>query len=92
MDARTVAKSIAEGHAYAKHVEEQNEFPGVENRDEFAALIETIIRTPSEDKNLTRERQAFWDDATQVVVIVDPNSLDLGTAFAQKVEKHTSMN
>lgn len=47
-------------------------------------MVEEIIRNPSERRKLTRGREAFWDQATQAVVIVDLNNPDFGTAFVPK--------
>jgi filamentous hemagglutinin len=71
------AVRIASGHAWSKH---GHEFAGF-SQLEFAAFIERIMQESSEAKNLTNDRTAFWDDASGTVVIYDPNSPDLGTAF-----------
>lgn len=80
-EARRVAADIANGHAYEKHVRQEAAFPNVEARGDFAALIERILLEPSAEKLLPRGRRAFWDDATQTIVIVDPRNPDFGTAF-----------
>jgi filamentous hemagglutinin len=66
------AQQIANGHAWPKH---GGDFP------EFAQHIDQIMANPSASKSLARGRAAFWDDKTKTVVIRDPNSPDLGTAF-----------
>ena len=71
------AGRIARGHAWIKHHEE---FPGL-SQAEFASLIEQGMTDASEAKNLSVGRTAFWDETTGTVVIYDPNSPDLGTAF-----------
>ena len=50
----------------------------------FAQHIEEIMANPSASKNLTKGRKAFWDGKTKTVIIHDPNSPDLGTAFRPK--------
>ncbi|GHE27425.1 hypothetical protein GCM10017673_31990 [Streptosporangium violaceochromogenes] len=73
-----IASRIANGHAYGKHVVRQGEFPAISSRGEFARLIAQVI-AHGESKILARGRVAFWLNGT--VVIRDPNSRDLGTAF-----------
>lgn len=72
------AEQIAKGHAWSKH---QGEFPEFSTKEEFAQHIDEIMTNPSDSKTLARGRKAFWDDRTKTVVIRDPNSPDLGTAF-----------
>ena len=75
------AKAIANGHGYAKH---KNQFPGVETRDDYAELIDSIINTVPEENirdDLTNGRKAYWDDATETLVITDPGDIDGGTAY-----------
>jgi hypothetical protein len=78
------AQQIAKGHAWSKH---KGEFPEFSTEGEFAQHIDQIMANPSAAKNLTRGRTAFWDEKTQTVVIRDPNSPDLGTAFKPKNDK-----
>lgn len=76
------AEQIANGHAFDKHVHEQNEFGGsIETRQQFANLIENILNHPSAVRQLSNGRSAYWDDASGVVVIRNPNAADGGTAF-----------
>ena len=46
-----------------------------------------LMTNPSASKTLTKGRKAFWDDKSKTVVIRDPNSPDLGTAFKPKDSK-----
>ena len=75
------AQQIAKGHAWSKH---KGEFPEFSTEGELAQHIDEIMANPSESKNLTKGRQAFWDGMTKTVVIRDPNSPDLGTTFRPK--------
>ena len=75
------AQQIAKGHAWSKH---KGEFPQFSTEAEFAQHIDRVMAIPSASKTLTKGRTAFWDDQTQTVVIRDPNSPDLGTAFKPK--------
>jgi filamentous hemagglutinin len=77
MSLREDAERIAAGHAWTKHGED---FAWLSQKD-FAAFIEQVMRQPSEARNLTNDRTAFWDDATGTVVIYDSLAPDLGTAF-----------
>jgi filamentous hemagglutinin len=72
------AQQIANGHAWPKH---RGDFPEFSTEAEFAQHIDQILANPSASKSLARGRAAFWDDKTKTVVIRDPNSPDLGTAF-----------
>jgi filamentous hemagglutinin len=72
------AEQIAKGHAWSKH---KGEFPEFSTVAEFAQHIDQIMANPSASKSLAKGRTAFWDDKTKTVVIRDPNSPDLGTAF-----------
>ncbi len=73
------ADDIANGHAYNKHVIDQQEFPEIRNNSDFATLIEDIINNPEEHKALSNGRHAFWKNNT--VVIYNPNAADKGTCF-----------
>ncbi len=68
---------IAAGHAFAKHGAEF----GFSSADQMAAHIDRVIASPSANRQLSSGREAYWDDATGTVVILDPNSNDGGTAF-----------
>ena len=75
------AQRIAKGHAWSKH---KGEFPEFSTEAEFAQHIDEIMVNPSASKNLAKGRKAFWDNESKAVVIRDPNSPDLGTAFKPK--------
>jgi len=72
------ARQIANGHAWTKH---GAEFPEFSNPNEFAQHVDSVMMNPTASKGLANGRQAFWDDASQTVVIRDPNHPDMGTAF-----------
>ncbi|WP_017714962.1 hypothetical protein [Kamptonema formosum] len=72
------AIAIANGHAYTNHA---LEFSEIQNREEFAELIDSIIKNPSGVKNLSRRRTAYCDERTETLVIVAPSDADFGTAF-----------
>lgn len=77
------AERIAAGHAFEKHVMDLGEFKGlgIRTREQFAAHIDDVIQNPSATKELSRGRTAFWQESSGTVVIRDPASKDLGTAF-----------
>ncbi|WP_438287399.1 VENN motif pre-toxin domain-containing protein [Paraburkholderia phenoliruptrix] len=76
------AEEIANGHAFDKHVIDQNEFGGsITTQQQFANQIENILNNPSATKQLSNGRSAYWDDASGMVVIRNPNAADGGTAF-----------
>ena len=83
-ETRSLGQRIAEGHAFKKHFE-KGEFKdlGIKTREDFARHIDNVVAkaTGSNVRNLSRGRTAYWDDATGTVVIHDPKSPDLGTAF-----------
>lgn len=75
------AEEIAGGHAYGKHVIKQGEFPGITSPKQFAGEIERIMTNPSEMRHLSGGRTAYWDNATNTVVIRNPAAADGGTAL-----------
>jgi RHS repeat-associated protein len=75
------ATEIGRGHAFTKHVIQRGEFPGITTCDEFSSHIANVLNNPSDVKILARGRTAYWDDASQSVVIRDPRAPDGGTAF-----------
>jgi hypothetical protein len=76
-----IAEQISAGHAFKKHVVEQDEFPGVKSRQDFRDLIAKILKNPTEWKRLEGGRSAYWDKETGTVVVRDPRHPDGGTAF-----------
>jgi filamentous hemagglutinin len=79
--ATEIARQIAGGHAYKKHVLEQDEFPWIETREEFRDFIAGIMRKPTSWKPLKDGRRAYLDARTGTIVIRDPNHIDGGTAY-----------
>jgi RHS repeat-associated protein len=88
----SIAHSIANGHAWDKHVIRNGEFGGqggmFKNQEEFTGYIEQVMSNPSEMKDIAGGKKAFWDNSTQAVVIYDPHNLkDQGTFFQPKEGK-----
>ena len=76
-----IATSIANGHAYGKHVLGNKDFGLSLSRIEFANLIQTAITKASKQKQIRRGRWAYWYEPEGMVVVYDPRHSDLGTAF-----------
>ena len=81
-----IASKIASGHAWGKHVDDptgdlHGEFG---SQEEFAAKIKDIITSPDDVKDLENGRKAWWNDASGIVVIYNPNDVDKGTSFKPK--------
>ena len=74
------ALKIADGHAFSKHIGEFSKF-GIRTKEQFARHIETVMKSPSVVRVLTRGRIAYWHQRTGTVVIRDARSKDGGTAF-----------
>jgi filamentous hemagglutinin len=77
-----IADAIANGHAFAKHVLLKGEFKnvGVSTVQQFADHIADVMENGTV-RSLSNGRTAYWGDSSGTVVIHDPGSADLGTAF-----------
>ena len=75
-----VANAISKGHAYAKHVLGEGQFNGA-TTSEFADIIQSVMENPSAERALSNGRTAYYDANSGLVVIVNPNASDFGTAF-----------
>lgn len=83
--ARGIAKQIAHGHAFGKHVAKGDDFPEVKTREDLENLIAEILIDPkSVAKELRGGRQAYWSERRQTVVVLDRFSEDGGTAYRPK--------
>jgi hypothetical protein len=56
-------------------------WPTITDESEFESFIVDILNNPSDSKNLTNYRHAFWDATTGTIVITDGKTSDCGTAF-----------
>ena len=80
------ASTIASGHAFKKHVlgkgrrgkKEWGDPPSV-TRAEFAAVVQDVMDSPDEARNLSDGRKAYWKG--DIVVIYNPGAGDKGTCF-----------
>jgi hypothetical protein len=76
-----IAKAIANGHAYEKHVVEEKLFPEVKKRDDFIELIAKVLANPTHHRELENDREAFFDKKSNTIVIYNPRARDKGTCF-----------
>jgi hypothetical protein len=76
-----IARAIAAGHAYEKHVVEEKLFPEVKSKDDFVEVIATVLANPSHHRKLENEREAFYDTKSNTIVIYNPRARDRGTCF-----------
>ena len=76
-----IGETIANGHAFDKHVVDQNEFPWIQTRGQFADHIEDVIHDPAAIKSLSGGRTSYFDNVSGTIVIHNPGAVDLGTAF-----------
>lgn len=81
------APSIAGGHAFSKHVEQQKEWgdPPSVDRAGFEAVVSSVMNSPDERRDLSNGRRAYWKGDT--VVIWNPSAGDKGTCFKPKSGK-----
>lgn len=83
---RVVGPRVAAGqiarHAFRKHVVEGGEFLGVRTVEQFATVIDDVMRNATHTRVLSGGRTAYWRDG--VVVIVNPSAPGGGTAFVPK--------
>jgi hypothetical protein len=81
------AEAIGNGHAYQKHVIDEELFPEVKSKADFAKLIAGVLANPTHHKELSNEREAYYDQATNTIVIVNPRAKDRGTCFRPSAKK-----
>ena len=79
---KDTADKIANGHAFQKHVLDNNEFGGsITTKKQFADRIESVMNNPTHTGKLQNGRSYFYDQQTNTVVISNPSAVDGGTAF-----------
>jgi hypothetical protein len=76
-----IAKAMASGHAYEKHVVEEKLFPEVKSRDDFEELIARVLANPTHHRELENDREAYYDAKSNTIVIYNPHARDKGTCF-----------
>lgn len=80
-DQLKIARAIAKGHSYDKHVVGEKQFQEVKNRDEFIELIAKVLANPSHHRELENDREAYFDKKSNTIVIYNPHARDKGTCF-----------
>lgn len=78
-----IARNIAHGHAFTKHVLDGGEFPGITTQAGFAARILQVMQKATLERGGTK---ALSDGGTAfhhagTTVIHNPAAVDSGTAF-----------
>ena len=81
------AEAISNGHSYQKHVVDEELFPEVKSKADFAKLIAGVLANPTHHKELSNDREAFYDQASNIIVIVNPHAKDRGTCFRPNAKK-----
>jgi hypothetical protein len=76
-----IAEAISKGHAYEKHVVKEKLFPEVKDREEFAKLIGKVMANAAHHKELENDREAYYDQKTNTIVVVNHRARDKGTCF-----------
>ena len=76
-----IAKAIAMGHAYEKHVVEEKLFPEVKSSQDFMELIARVLANPTHHRKLENDREAYFDSKSNTIVIYNPHARDKGTCF-----------
>jgi hypothetical protein len=76
-----IARAIAGGHSYEKHVVEEKLFPEVKSRGDFAEQIVKVLANPTHHRKLENDREAFFDSKSDTIVIYNPHARDKGTCF-----------
>jgi hypothetical protein len=84
---RKIAEAISKGHAYQKHVVDEELFPEVKSRADFAKLIAGVLANPTHTRKLSNDREAFYDQARNTLVLVNPRAKDRGTCFRPSAKK-----
>lgn len=78
---KRIARAIATGHSYAKHVIAEKLFPEVKTQADFIALVGKVLANPTHHRDLENRRKAFYDRTSNTIVIYNPRARDNGTCF-----------
>lgn len=76
-----IAKAIAMGHSYEKHVIDEKLFPEVKTTTDFVEVIAKVIANPTHHRDLENDREAYYDKKSNTIVIYNPHARDKGTCF-----------
>jgi hypothetical protein len=78
---KQIAKTIANGHSYEKHVIDEKLFPEVKSKSDFVELIGKVLANPTHHRGLENKREAYYDSKSNTIVIYNPRAKDKGTCF-----------
>lgn len=78
---KKIARAIATGHAYQKHVVDERQFPEVKSENDFAELIGKVLANPTHQRELENDRATYYDVKSNTIVIYNPRARDRGTCF-----------
>jgi hypothetical protein len=76
-----IAKAIAMGHSYEKHVIGEKQFPDVKSTEDFVELIASVLANPTHHRKLENNREAYFDNRSNTIIIYNPHARDKGTCF-----------
>jgi hypothetical protein len=76
-----IARAMSRGHAYEKHVVDEKLFLEVKSRDDFMDLIARVLANPTHHRELENDREAYFDNKSNTIVIYNPHARDKGTCF-----------
>jgi hypothetical protein len=77
-----VAYDIGYGHAWLDHRADSWNRIGLNNPGELVDIIDDTMNFPDDQKlDLDGGREAYWNERYQLIVIVNPDDPDSGTAF-----------
>jgi len=82
-----LAEAISNGHSYQKHVIDEELFPEIKSRAEFAKMIARVLANPTHSRELANDREAFYYQPSNTLVIVNPHAKDRGTCFRPSARK-----
>jgi hypothetical protein len=79
-----VGQKIANGHGWKKHKTEFQTL-GITTKQQYASHIDKVVNaSTTHQKQLLKQRHAYYDQPTNTIVITDQKTKDGGTAFLPK--------
>ena len=60
---------------------DEKQFPECKTQDDFIQLIAKVLANATHHKKLENEREAFFDQKSNTIVIYNPRARDKGTCF-----------
>ncbi|WP_444995283.1 RHS repeat domain-containing protein [Aliikangiella sp. IMCC44359] len=80
------AEAIANGHAATKHLATGEFGSSISTVGQLKSHIEAIMNHPTKSASMSLGRTKYFDEATGTIVVVNPSSVDKGTAFVVSAE------